>query len=77
MTLSKDVYLEFEAIVGENNISDDPALLDSYRYPLSHTAIHLGPYYRTYTPRGAAVLLPGIFLNSMMKNGSQHSSRYF
>ena len=38
---------------------NDPALLDSYRYPLSHTAIHLGPYYRVYTPRGEAVLLPG------------------
>jgi glycolate oxidase len=59
MTLSKEVYRLFEDIVGPNNISDDPALLDSYRYPLSHTAIHLGPHYRVYTPRGAAVLLPG------------------
>jgi hypothetical protein len=59
MTLSKEVYRLFEDIVGPNNISDDPAVLDSYRYPLSHTAIHLGPYYRVYTPRGAAVLLPG------------------
>src|SRR3972149_5017385 len=59
MTLSKEVYRQFETIVGTNNISDDPALLDSYRYPLSHTAIHVGPYYRVYTPRGAAVLLPG------------------
>ena len=59
MTLSKEVYQSFEDIVGSNNISDDPALLDSYRYCLAHTAIHLGPYYRVYTPRGAAVLLPG------------------
>ena len=59
MPLSNDIYNAFEDIVGKRNISDDPALLDSYRYPLSHTAIHLGPYYRTYTPRGAAVLLPG------------------
>src|SRR3972149_3593162 len=59
MTLSKEVYRQFETIVGTNNISDDPALLDSYRSPLSHTAIHIGPYYRVYTPRGAAVLLPG------------------
>ena len=59
MSLSKERYQAFEDIVGARNISDDPALLDSYRYPLSHTAIHLGPYYRVYTPRGEAVLLPG------------------
>ncbi len=59
MALSKEIYRQFEDIVGADNISDDPALLDSYRYPLSHTAIHIGPYYRVYTPRGAAVLLPG------------------
>jgi hypothetical protein len=59
MTLSKEVYQLFEDIVGPNNISDDPAVLDSYRYHLAHTAIHLGPFYRVYTPRGAAVLLPG------------------
>ena len=59
MALSREAYKAFEDVVGADNISDDPALLDSYRYPLSHTAIHLGPYYRVYTPRGEAVLLPG------------------
>ena len=59
MTLSKNVYKAFEDIVGTTNISDDPAVLDSYRYSLAHTAIHLGPYYNTFTPRGAAVLMPG------------------
>ena len=59
MTLSREVYQALEEIVGTNNISDDPALLDSYRYPLTHTAIHLGPYFRTFTPRSEAVLLPG------------------
>ena len=58
MALSKEVYQAFEDIVGKNNVSNDPALLDTYRYPLSHTAIHLGPYYRVYTPRGDAVLMP-------------------
>jgi hypothetical protein len=58
MALSKQAYRAFEEVVGANNISDDPALLDSYRYPLSHTAIHLGPHYRVYSPRGEAVLLP-------------------
>jgi hypothetical protein len=59
MALSREAYQGFEDIVGPENISDDPALLDCYRYPLSHTAIHIGPYYRVYTPRGEAVLLPG------------------
>lgn len=59
MALSREAYQAFENIVGPQNISDDPALLDSYRYPLSHTAIHLGPHYRVYSPRGEAVLLPG------------------
>lgn len=59
MTLPKNVYLLLEDIVGPKNISDDPAVLDSYRYSLAHTAIHLGPFFDTYTPRGAAVLLPG------------------
>jgi glycolate oxidase len=51
--------MALEHIVGANNISDDPAVLDSYRYSLAHTAIHLGPFYSTFTPRGAAVLMPG------------------
>jgi hypothetical protein len=59
MALKREIYEAFEDIVGKDNISDDPALLDSYRYPLTHTAIHLGPYYGVFTPRGAAVLLPG------------------
>src|SRR4030042_798388 len=59
MTLPKNVYQAFEEIVGSRNISDDTALLDSYRYSLAHTAIHLGPFFNTFTPRGEAVLLPG------------------
>ncbi|MEJ2549843.1 MAG: FAD-binding oxidoreductase [Anaerolineales bacterium] len=59
MALSKELYRALEDIVGAENLSDDPAVLDSYRYSLAHTAIHLGPYFDTFTPRGAAVLLPG------------------
>ena len=58
MALPESVYKALEDIVGAKNISADPALLDSYRYSLAHTAIHLGPFFDTYTPRGAAVLLP-------------------
>jgi glycolate oxidase len=59
MALAENVYKSLEDIVGSENISNDPAVLDSYRYSLAHTAIHLGPYFDTFTPRGAAVLLPG------------------
>jgi glycolate oxidase len=59
MTFSKDIYRALEDIVGSRNISDDPAVLVSYQFPLANTSIHLGPFYRTYTPRGAAVVLPG------------------
>jgi glycolate oxidase len=59
MALPKNVYKTLEDIVGTANISDDPAVLDSYRYSLAHTAIHLGPFYNTFTPKGAAVLMPG------------------
>lgn len=78
MTLSKDIYQALEDIVGPSNISDDPALLDSYCYPLSHTAIHLGPYYRTYTPRGGAVLLPGSTeeVQSIVRLCNKHKIKY-
>jgi hypothetical protein len=59
MPFSKEVYRALEDIVGSRWISDDPAVLVSYQLPLAITSIHLGPFYRTYTPRGAAVLLPG------------------
>src|SRR5512139_68282 len=59
MTLSKEVYAEFESIVGPENISDDPAILDSYSYSLSQTSLHMGPSYGVFTPRGEAVLMPG------------------
>ena len=59
MKMSKEVYEAFESIVGPRNISDDPAILDSYRTPLHQSQNHYGPYFRVSTPRGLAVLLPG------------------
>ena len=78
MSLSKEIYRALEGIVGTDNISDDPALLDSYRYSLAHTAIHLGPYYDTYTPRGAAVLLPGSTqeVQGIVRLCNEHKIRY-
>ena len=59
MALSREIYQAFEDIVGPEYISDDPALLDSYTYPMATTSLHMGPCYNIFTPRGQAVLLPG------------------
>jgi FAD/FMN-containing dehydrogenase len=58
MSFPKEAYQELEDIVGQDNISDDPALLDSYVYPQNATSLHLGPWYNVNTPRGGAVVLP-------------------
>ena len=58
MALLKEAYRALEDIVGQDNISDDPALLDTYRYPQNATSVHLGPFYHVLTPRGGSVLLP-------------------
>ena len=55
----KEIYREFEAIVGQDNVSDDPAVLDSYVTPMCQSQNHMGPDYGVSTPRGLAVLLPG------------------
>jgi hypothetical protein len=59
MALSREVYQSLSDVVGAANISEDPAVLDSYVYPLTQTAIHLGPFFDAETPRGEAVLMPG------------------
>jgi hypothetical protein len=58
MPLAKEIYQEFESIVGAEYISDDPSILEAYIYPQMATSLHLGPYYRVYTPRPGAVILP-------------------
>jgi len=59
MAMSKEIYKAFEDIVGSNNISDDPAMLDTYVTPMCQSQHHMGPAYNEFTPRGLAVLLPG------------------
>jgi FAD/FMN-containing dehydrogenase len=59
MAIASELIAALRDVVGAANISTDPAVLDSYRYSLAHTAIHLGPFFDVFTPRGAAVLLPG------------------
>lgn len=52
MALEKGIYQAFEDVVGPDNISDDPAVLDSYSY-------RWGPQAETFVQRFAAVTLPG------------------
>jgi len=59
MTMSKEIYKEFEDVVGPANISDDPAILDSYITPMCQSQHHMGPVYNVFTPQGLAVLMPG------------------
>jgi hypothetical protein len=58
MALEKEIYQQFEDIVGTRFISDDPAMLDTYVTPMAQSQHHMGPAYHTFTPRGQAVLLP-------------------
>ena len=51
MALEKGIYRAFEAVLGPDNISDDPAILDSYSF-------RWGPEAETFAQRFAAVLLP-------------------
>jgi glycolate oxidase len=51
MALDKDLYRALEAVVGPDNISDDPAILDSY-------AFRWGPQKEIFTQRFEAVTLP-------------------
>ncbi len=59
MSVSKEALKALEDIVGPRNFTTDPAVLATYQFPLDVTSIHLGPFYHTFTPRGAAVVLPG------------------
>ncbi|MBP1706328.1 MAG: GlcD [Chloroflexi bacterium] len=59
MALAREVYQQFEDIVGPDNISDDPAVLDSYATSMAQSQHHMGPVYNVFTPRGLAAVLPG------------------
>lgn len=58
MTLTRELYSEFEEIVGKRNISEEPAVLETYRCISSQSSAHYGPYDMK-TPKPMAVLLPG------------------
>lgn len=56
MTLPKEVYQALEDIVGPDNISDDPATLDSYAF---QWVAELSQRGSKFMPRPEAALLPG------------------
>jgi len=56
MTLSKDAYQELEDIVGPENISDDPSILDSYAFEWLAELVR--PDQSHYMPRPVAVIMP-------------------
>ena len=58
MALNRDLYLAFERIVGAENISCEPAVLETYRCASAQSSCHYGPY-KNRTPTPQAVLLPG------------------
>lgn len=56
MALSRDAYREFEDIVGKENISDDPAFLDSYAFEWLAELVR--PNQSHFMPRPVAVIMP-------------------
>ena len=58
MALSREEYAAFEAVVGKRNISEDIAVLETYRCASAQSSCHYGPYDNR-TPMPQAVILPG------------------
>lgn len=57
MALERHIYAEFEGAVGKRNISEEPAVLETYRCIAAQSSAHYGPYkHRTPTPQ--AVIMP-------------------
>ncbi len=56
MALKKDVYRALEDVVGPENISEDPVVIESYPFPIRKATI--GQDYQ-YLPRFEAITLPG------------------
>ena len=78
MELAKDIYKEFENIVGANNISDDPVILETYVTPMAQSQHHMGPVYGVTTPPGVAVLMPGNTeeVQAIIKLCNKHRIKY-
>jgi hypothetical protein len=78
MSINKEALQALQDIVGPKNFSDDPAILATYQFPLDVTSIHLGPFYQTYTPRGAAVVLPSCTeeVQAIVKTCNKYKIKY-
>lgn len=76
MALSKEVYQVLEDIVGSENISDEPAILDSYSF--QYRAELSQPGHSQFTPRADAVLLPGSVeeVQAIVKACNQYKLKY-
>ena len=58
MAFSQEAYKELEMIVGKRNVTQDPAVRESYRCITAQSSAHYGPY-DTKTPMPGAVIMPG------------------
>lgn len=78
MSISKEIYKALEDVVGPDNISDDPAILDTYITPMCQSQHHMGPVYDVFTPRGLAVLMPGSTeeVQAIVKLCNQHGIKF-
>jgi len=73
--LSREAYRELEDNVGQENISDDPALCDAYAFQyLAETA---RPAQSHFMPRPVAVLMPGTSedVQAIVKTCNRHKIR--
>jgi hypothetical protein len=55
--ISRDAYRAIEDIVGPDNVTDDPAFLDSYAFEVMAELVR--PNYSHFMPRPWAVVMPG------------------
>jgi hypothetical protein len=55
MAFAKEIYEALESIVGKRNISQDPAVTQTYRCITSQSSAHYGPYDH-WTPCPQAVV---------------------
>ena len=58
MALAREIYRALEDIVGQRNVSEDPAVTENYRCITAQSSAHYGPV-ETRTPKPLAVVLPG------------------
>ena len=78
MSLSREVYEELEQIVGEGNITEEPATLDSYAYQWMAELVTEVSGGSRFLDRPEAVLMPGSAedVQAIVKACNQHKIQY-